>query len=157
VIACPSCGAALGGRSGCQAAFDGLNANAWTSHARASMHNLVVDTYAMQHTEEYGRSAKSYIAHLTRLCCAMDTPGDQKLYWSIAQWLDGPPGLVRPSDIASRGKMTIADIQAVSSADEYPDLVRQWARDVWMAYADQHAIARHWLDEARASAYRGKR
>jgi methylmalonyl-CoA/ethylmalonyl-CoA epimerase len=156
-INCPSCGSALGGRSGCQAAFDELNANAWTTQGRASMHNLVVDTYAMQHTEEYGRSAKSYIAHLTRLCCALDSPGDQKLYWSVAHWLDGPSDLVRPGDIASRGKMTIADIKTVASEDEYPDLVRQWARDVWMAYADKHAIARRWLEEARANTSRGKR
>ena len=157
MTACPSCGSLLGGRSGCQATFDELNANAWTSQSRASMHNLVVDTYAMQHTEEYGQSAKSYIAHLTRLCCAVDAPGDQALYWSVARWLDGTQQLPRPSDLASRGKMTIADIQEVAPEDEYPDLVRQWARDVWTAYADQHANARQWLEMARVSALRGKR
>lgn len=33
---CPSCGARLGGRAGCQAVFDQLSAQAWSSTIRAS-------------------------------------------------------------------------------------------------------------------------
>src|SRR5438876_948724 len=64
---CPSCGARLGGRGGCQATFEQLVSDAWTSPGRGSVHNLVVDAYAVQHSEDYGRSAKSYIAHLIAL------------------------------------------------------------------------------------------
>src|SRR5437867_11388363 len=81
---CPSCGAHLGGREGCQSAFDQLSADAWASPVRGAVHNLVVDTYAMQHPEEYGRSPKSYAAHVTALCCGIEHPGNQKLYGAFS-------------------------------------------------------------------------
>jgi hypothetical protein len=147
---CPSCGARLGGREGCQAAFDQLSAQAWSSPARGAAHNLVVDTYAMQHPEEYGRSPKSYAAHLTALCCGIEHPGDQKLYWAIARWLDGPVAVEKPPLITQRGTLTLADVHAASREDAYPDLVRRWAADVWAAYTDQQKLARAWLDAVRA-------
>jgi hypothetical protein len=146
---CPSCGARLGGRAGCQRAFEELQAQSSTSPLRAAVHNLVVDAYAMQHTEEYGKSAKSYIAHLTALCCGVEAPGDQKLYRGIARWLDGPTALARPADISARGAMSIADVQAARSDRDYPEVVRRWASDVWAAYAGQHEMARQWIREVR--------
>ena len=146
---CPSCGAPLGGRAGCQAAFDHVSAQAWTSPGRGAVHNLVVDTYAMQHPEEYGRSPKSYAAHLTALCCGLEHAGDQKLYWAIARWLDGPAALEKPPLAARRGRLTIADVVAPAREDEYANLVRHWAGDVWAAYVDQQTLARTWLGAVR--------
>jgi hypothetical protein len=111
------------------------------------MHNLVVDTYAMQHPEGYGKSPKSYAAHLTALCVALENAGDQKLYWAIARWLDGPAALDKPALVVRRGDLTIADVRAPRTEAEYPDLVRRWARSVWTAYAAQHDLARQWRDE----------
>jgi hypothetical protein len=146
---CPSCGAPLGGRQGCQSVFEQLSALAWTTPARGAVHNLVVDTYAMQHPEEYGRSAKSYAAHLTALCCGVESGGDQKLYWAIARWLDGPAAITKPALLSPRGSLTIADVSAPGSESGYPDLVRRWANDVWAAYADQQQLARTWLGAVR--------
>lgn len=154
---CPSCGARLGGRAGCERTFEELQGLSRTSPARAGVHNLVVDVFAMQHTEEYGRSAKSYIAHLTALCCSVEAPGDRNLYRGIARWLDGPTTLVRPSDIATRGSLTIADAGGALTDAEYADVVRRWARDVWGAYADQHHMARQWLHEVRRRVAHGSR
>jgi hypothetical protein len=147
---CPSCGARLGGREGCQSVFDQLSAAAWSSPVRGAAHNLVVDTYAMQHPEEYGRSPKSYAAHLTALCCGVEHPGDQKLYWAIARWLDGPVAVEKPPLVAHRGVLTIADVHTPAREDDYADLVRRWAGDVWAAYRDQQTLARSWLDAVRA-------
>jgi GNAT superfamily N-acetyltransferase len=145
---CPSCGALLGGRSGCQALFDRLSAEAWTSPLQAGVHNLVVDTYAMQHPEEYCRSAKSYAAHLTALCCGVECSGNQTLYWAIPRWLDGPATPEKPPLIKCQSRMTIADVRDPGA--KYPELVRLWALNVWEAYSAQHALARHWLDTVRA-------
>jgi Family of unknown function (DUF5946) len=93
---CPSCGARLGGRAGCQRVLDELTASAWTDLTRGSLHNLVVDTYAMQHTEEYCRSSKSYAVHLTGLCFAMESDGRPERNWAISRWLDGLVTLKRP-------------------------------------------------------------
>jgi Family of unknown function (DUF5946) len=146
---CPSCGALLGGHAACQAVFDELSAQAWTSPGRASVHNLVVDTYAMQHPEKYCISAKSYIAHLTALCCGLEHFGDQHLYWAIPRWLDGPTAIEKPRLITDRGSVTISDVRAPQVESEYPDLVRQWARCVWMAYSAQQPLARGWLNAVR--------
>ena len=148
-IRCPSCGARIGGRSGCQAVFDGLVAKAWESLGRASVHNLLVDAYAMQHTEEYGRSAKSFVAHLVGLCCGVEAAAERELYWAIPRWLDGPARVTRPADIDSRGKTTIDDVREPANEADYPELVRKWARDVWAAYTSQHAMAREWLAAVR--------
>jgi hypothetical protein len=156
---CPSCGALLGGRDGCQATFDQLSAQAWTSPGRGAVHNLVVDTYAMQHPEEYGRSPKSYAAHLTALCCGVEHAGDLKLYWAISRWLDGPATVEKPPLITRRESLTIADVYAAPE-DEYADLVGRWAADVWAAYADHQKLARKWLDavhnQMTSAGFRGK-
>jgi len=139
----------MGGPAACQAAFEQVSARAWSSPARGSVHNLVVDTFAMQHSESYGKSAKSYAAHLTALCCAIEAAGDRQLYWAIARWLDGPATIERPPDLAFRGRLTIEDVLTPEREEDYPELVRRWAVDVWTAFAPQQAIARQWLDEAR--------
>jgi hypothetical protein len=142
---CPSCGAPLGGRAGCQAAFDAASAAAWSSPARGAVHNLVVDAYAMQHPEEYGRSAKSYAAHLLGLCCGVEHPGDRDLYWSIARWLDGGRDLLKPQLLRTRGDRTIADVAAIEDDAAFAAAVRAWARAVWDAYSSQHPQAHQWL------------
>jgi hypothetical protein len=131
--------------------FEQLSALAWTTPVRGSVHNLVVDTYAMQHPEEYGRSPKSYAAHLTALCCGVEHAGDQKLYWTIARWLDGPAAIAKPALVSTRGQLTIADVSVPPSEGEYPQLVRRWASNVWAAYEDQQALARTWLAAVRDS------
>ena len=155
--ACPSCGAPLGGREGCQGAFDVLSASAWASPVRAAVHNLVVDAYAMQHPEEYGRSPKSYAAHLCGLCCGVEHAGDRQLYWSIARWLDGARQVDKPQLLRTRGDRTIADVAKITDAAAFADAVRAWATSVWAAYAAQHDQARRWLTLVSSAAdTRGK-
>ena len=157
---CPLCGAPVGGRQACQDIFNELSARAWSTPGRGSVHNLVVDTYAMQHSEEYGRSVKSFVAHLTALCCGVEAAGDGGLYWQIPRWLDGHVDLARPHDLPHRGSMTIADVRNPAREEEYPELVRRWASDVWQAYGSLHGTAREWLEAVRAhrgQTARGKR
>lgn len=142
-VLCPSCGAP-GGRDGCQAQFDRLSARAWEGGVRAAMHNLVVDAYALQHPDDSCVSAKSYAAHLSGLCCGVEHPGDQKLYWQIPRWLDGPASIEKPPVIETRGRKTITTIADVPD-DAYQSAVRQWASSVWAAYESQHYLARTWL------------
>lgn len=136
---CPLCGAPLGGRDGCQRAFDELNAAAWQDLTRAAVHNLVVDTYAMQHAEEYGRSAKSYFQHLTALCCGIEHPGDVQLYWSIAPSFEHTPAPPKPPLLTERGSLTIADV--APGSEHFAARVREWASAVWSAYSSQHGLA----------------
>ena len=149
---CPDCGApGGGGRAGCQALFDALGLRAYSDLQYAAVQSLALDAYCMQHLERYCRSAKSYAAHLTRLCCGLEYGGDPAVYRAIQQWLNGPVDLVKPPILPQLGPMTVADVQAAGSGEAYVRLVREWARVVWEAYAVQHDLARGWIQAALAA------
>ena len=87
----------------------------------------------MQHVDRYCRSAKSYAAHLTRLCCGLEHRGDPALMAAIGRWLDGKVVIARPPTLADRGRMTIADLGAARDAQDArarAHLVHMWAQDV---------------------------
>jgi hypothetical protein len=149
---CPACGAPLGGRAGCQSAFDALCGRAWEAPERRAVHNLAVDAYCLQHPEDYCASAKSYAAHLAGLACGLAPAETQARYWAIARWLDGARTLERPTPPAARGAVTIAAVSGGDEGTAYGTAVRVWAEVVWRAYAAQHALAEHWLAAALAGA-----
>ncbi len=143
---CPDCGAPVpGGRDGCQSTFDELSAEAYCNTAYAALHPLAFDTYCMQHLDRYCRSAKSYAAHLTRLCCGLEYDGSTKVYEAIQKWLNGPVAIAKPALLADLGHITVADVRKARTAKEYARLVRAWAENVWAAYAVQHDLAREWI------------
>jgi hypothetical protein len=149
---CPSCGANAGGRAGCQALFDETSALAWSDPERARVHNLVVDAYCMQHPDEYCKSAKSFAAHLTGLCCAMEFGGSSKRYWAIARWLDGNAELEKPVLLQARGVLSIADVHRGLTSENHVERVRAWATGVWETYRSQQDLARSWLKAALTGA-----
>jgi hypothetical protein len=114
----------------------------------AAVHDLAFDTYCMQHVETYCRSAKSFAAHLTRLCCGLEHSGSRTVYAAIQAWLSQNPILETPQPLLEVGRMTIADVSGASSGEERSKLVRAWANSVWMAYAPQHHVARAWIEVA---------
>ncbi|HEV2298171.1 MAG TPA: DUF5946 family protein [Candidatus Acidoferrales bacterium] len=146
---CPDCGAPVaGGSAGCQALFNQIGVRSYENPGYAAAHELFVDAYCLQHPEPYCHSAKSYAAHLTRMCCGIERGGDRKIYRAIHIWLSGPAKIEKPEVLASRGELTIAHVQAARSVEEHQKSVREWAENIWKAYAPQHALARKWLDAA---------
>lgn len=146
---CPACGATVqGGLAGCQVLFDELTARTYTDLQLAGLHSLAFDAYCMQHPERYCVSAKSYAAHLARLCCGLEYGGSQQVYRAIQQWLSGSVALDRPQPPDQRGKLTVADVLAAHSLEEHTCRVQAWALDVWGAYAHQHKLGRAWVNAA---------
>lgn len=146
---CPDCGAPVaGGREGCQALINELAVQGYSHPGYAAVYNLAFDTYCLQHPGTYCRSAKSYAAHLTRLCCGLEHDGRPAVYAAINRWLDGRVDLERPETLPFFGQITIADVRAARTVEEHQALVRTWAESVWEAYAAQHDLARRWLGEA---------
>ncbi len=146
---CPECGASIpGGRTGCQARYDEINSRAYSDPNYAAVQTLAFDTYCMQHVETYCRSAKSYAAHLMRLCCGLEWDGDLKVYAAIQRWLNGAVALDKPAAPDQRGRLTIVDLQEAHTVDEYRRLARDWAQAVWEAYAEQHDLAQGWIRAA---------
>ncbi len=153
---CPACGGAVtsgtvaGGRAGCQSVFDELTAHALADLAYARVRDLALDTYCMQHLETYCRSAKSYAAHLTRLCCGLDYAGDPRVYEAIQHWLNGAPKIEKPQVLNHLGSLTVVDVQHARNTEEHVRLVRAWAANVWEAYRSQHELAQAWIKAALA-------
>src|SRR5437016_8046358 len=66
--ACASCGLVVArGTEGCQRLFEAIGLREYENMRFARYHRIVVDVYALQHPDRYGRSAKSFAAHLTGL------------------------------------------------------------------------------------------
>ncbi len=81
---CPDCGALVeGGREGCQQLMDTLNVQAFGDAGLGRSRDLAFDTYCMQHLEKYCLSAKSYAAHLTRLCCGLEYNRNPAVYGAL--------------------------------------------------------------------------
>ena len=135
------------GREACQALWDEISLRAYSDPAYARSHNLGFDAYCMQHPR-YTRSAKSYVAHLTRLCCGLEYTGEPKVYAAIRSWLDGKIVLDKPAYPQSTGSLTVANLKAAQSVEEFHRQVWIWAENVWAAYASQHELARTWILKA---------
>jgi hypothetical protein len=149
---CPGCGLPVtGGRVGCRALYDRLAARALSDPVYARYQICAFDTYCMQHLESYCQSAKSYAAHLTRLCCGLEHAGDPHVYSAIQHWLNGTVNLVKPALLTDLGSLTVAHITNNTSADGFAHQVHAWAENVWEAYTPQHELARTWIESALQS------
>jgi len=146
---CPHCHAPLPeGVTECQTVWDEISVLAYAHPTYAVTRDLAFDTYCMQHPEHYGRSAKSYAAHLMRLCCGLEYRADPTVYTAIRRWLDGKVELEKPTLLSERGQRTVLSLRATTDPIEHNRLAREWAEDVWAAYHSQHALARQWLQTA---------
>jgi hypothetical protein len=86
---CPDCGAhTSNGKPGCQAIFEELIARDFSDFRYGRTHRLLVDLYAVQH-HEYIASGKSFAAHLTGVCAALEYPGVD-VNVAVQRWLNEP-------------------------------------------------------------------
>ena len=148
---CPACGAVLPpGVGECQTLFDELLAREFTDYRYARLHRLTVDTYSLQHPERYMRSPKSFAAHLTGMCAAMEGEGADAVNGAVQRWLNGPRAIERPDDVPAgrRGALTVIYVHQAADADDYLRRVQEWARSTWAAWETHHAIARKWIEQA---------
>ncbi len=145
--ACPSCGVALaGGAEGCQRLFESIGLREYEDMRFARYHRIVVDVYAMQHPDRYGRSSKSFAAHLTGLCAWLENEaGAQAVNASVQRWLSGPSPIVKPTLPPSYGAITIRELVDLEDPVRYGEALRRWARSTWDAYAPLHVTAGEWI------------
>ena len=150
-VQCEACGAPVADLTACRALFDELIAREFSDYRYARLHRLTVDTYALQHPEQFMRSAKSFVAHLTGMCAAMETDQAAAINRSVQQWLNGVKSLERPLDVppGKRGIVTIVYAHEAAEPAEYLNRVQEWASSAWAAWATHHEIARRWIVLAR--------
>lgn len=146
---CPSCGAVpLAGYADCRAMWDELLARSFSDFGYARFHRQIVDVYSMQHPAAYCRSAKSYAAHLTGLCCCAERGGEPAIQEAVQRWLSGNPALTRPPIPGDRGAITLVEVLEAPYPEGIPEALERWTLAAWEAYADAHELARRWIREA---------
>jgi len=152
--ACPHCGARdVGGEDGCKEFFQEVVGREFSRPEIFQVHRLTVDAYSLQHPDQYMKSAKSAAAHLTGMCWAMEGADDPSVSNSLSRFLDGAPKFTRPEPVpppGKRGELTIVDVLSAPDSMEHIKRVKEWARMAWDSWADHHAQARLWVEEAKA-------
>jgi hypothetical protein len=149
---CENCGAVvLHGKAGCLKLFEEILAREFSDYRYGSVHRLTVDTYSLQHPDKYMRSGKSFAAHLTGICAALEYEDPVMLNQMVQKWLSTNPQIDKPVPIPEwRGELTITYIHAASNADEHIKRVRAWAQHVWRAWSEHQDLARQLISEAMA-------
>ena len=144
---CPSCGLAVtGGIEGCQRLFESIGLREFEDMRFARYHRIVVDVYAMQHPDRYGRSVKSFAAHLTGLCAWLDDESNaMSTNAAVQRWLNGPSPSTKPTLPPTYGALTIRELVDADEPVRYRDALLRWAHSTWDAYASLHATARAWI------------
>ncbi|MBT8395385.1 MAG: hypothetical protein KJN92_00405 [Gemmatimonadetes bacterium] len=154
-ITCPHCGAReVGGEKGCKELFQEVVGREFSQAELFQVHRLTVDAYSLQHPDQYMKSAKSAAAHLAGMCWAMEGKHDPSVSVALSRFLDGTPNLLRPDPVPpprERGNRTVVDVYLAPDSGEHIARVKDWAREVWDAWADHHGQARRWLEEARGT------
>ncbi len=151
--ACEDCGAlAAEGKTDCLKLFEETIAREFSDYRYGKIHRLTVDAYSLQHPDDYMRSGKSFAAHLTGICAALENDEDAlALNQTVQKWLSTNPKIDKPVQIPERrGNLTIAYIQSAVDADEYGKRVREWVQDVWSAWSEHHALAKQLIAEAKS-------
>jgi len=98
---CASCGLEIaGGGTACNQVFLEQVARSSGDFRLGLLQRFMVDVYALQHPDRYCESAKSFAAHLTGLCCAMEFNSAQSVHVAILRWLNGASPV---GELAARG------------------------------------------------------
>lgn len=149
---CEDCGAVVAkGRAGCLQLFEEILAREFSDYRYGKIHRLTVDAYALQHPDKYMRSGKSFAAHLTGMCAAIEREDVLPTNQLIQKWLSTNPQIQKPAHIPERrGALTITYVYNAADSDEHVKRVREWARDVWAAWAEHHELARWLITDATA-------
>lgn len=143
------CSCGLTSSQECKEIFETIIAKEFSDFRYAKVYRLTVDTYSLQHPDPYMISAKSFAAHLTGMCCAMEYGNDRNLLRILQEWLNGKKQLEKPKLLDNLGSLTILHVANAPDGAEHARLVKEWASDVWDAYGEYHGLAKEWIESAK--------
>jgi hypothetical protein len=141
----------LGSSPACWDLYGEVLAREYSEPAYFGVHQLTVDTYAVQHPGvAERRSIQSVALHLITLSLMLERRADRGagpvLHKRLAKrggfhWLEPPE---------RNGQITVADVHQAANATEHLHRVEVWARDVWEAWAAHHSTVRRWVEDGLA-------
>jgi hypothetical protein len=151
---CPGCGYKAG-RTACQDLFNDIalriRALAWTGSMQTW--RLLHDVYDIQHEADFCGRYRGLIMHLGGVCLALEHGGEERDYKKLQKFVEldsmkDKPYPPAPGIPASRGTITVANLEEAESPERLIAGVDRWARSAWEAYRPLQAIAREWVREA---------
>ena len=151
---CPGCGFP-DGRKACQDLFDSIALRtrelAWTGSLRTW--RLLHDVYDIQHEADFCGRYRGLIMHLGGVCLALEHGGEERDYKKLQKFVEldlmkDKPYPPEPGIPATRGTITVANLEEAESPERLIAGVDRWARSAWEAYRPLQPIAREWVKEA---------
>jgi hypothetical protein len=155
---CPGCGVTLPVVEGtahpymtctpaCWAVYGRVLAAQYEQPERMRFHQLVVDSYAVQHpgTGSDPRAVQSVGIHLMTLCLFLEHGTDPALGATLHRRMVERPVFHLLQAPTHRGTFTCSDIPVSGSAERAREAVYDWARSVWAAWSTHHEVVREWL------------
>lgn len=158
---CPGCGLSAvdsgidpppryAASAGCWDRYGVLLARSYGDQAYRTVHQLIVDAYAVQHPKAESPDQVRQVA-LCLMSLALfvedgaDVASGPQLHQAMAANLPDVHPLDPPAiDVA----MTVDDVLLAGSAAEHERLVREWAGGMWRAWSAHHETIRGWNDQA---------
>lgn len=159
--ACPGCGARLPRfegpthpymtcSAGCWQRYGELLAAQYSDPLRMAFHQIVVDTYAVQHPDgDDHRAIQSVGIHLMTLCLFLEHGVDPALGTQLHRRMVDRPVFHLLDPPASRGALTVLDVPIGGNPSRARTAALDWAQDVWTAWHAHHATVRRWIDGSR--------
>jgi len=150
---CPGCGLKMpANKNSAYRSYYRTNAECWdlytevlgTEYSNAvlfgQVHQLTVDTYAVQHAGE-PHPDKSVDVHLCGLYLGLvkgiRSPYIPPLLQRLATEIDAWPHYEPPTDT---GPLTVFDVAFSDSTEDHIRTVRDWAQAVWGSWSDHHDL-----------------
>lgn len=157
---CPGCGVRLPVVDGpghaymtcspaCWARYGELLSTQYSNPERMAFHQLIVDSYAVQHPDGGDpRAIQSVGIHLMTLCLFLERDTDPSLGTRLHRRMVGRAVFHQLEPPPSRGRMTMLDVPLDADPTVARGAAYAWADDVWTAWADHHSIVRDWVDRS---------
>jgi Family of unknown function (DUF5946) len=159
-VTCPGCGLLrpstdgpthpyIGSSPACWALFGEILAREFNDPAYFRLHQVTVDTYAVQHPGvPERRSIQSVGLHLMTLCLMLEDGVDPREGPQLHKRMVTRPTFHWLTPPEPNGDITVETVLAAQSTSQHEELVETWARDVWNAWSPHHGTVRTWLDQS---------
>ena len=163
--ACPGCGVQLQAvdapahpymtcSPACWVRYGDLLAAQYADPRRMAFHQLVVDTYAVQHPDgDDARAIQSVGIHLMTLCLFLERGADPSLGTRLHRRMVDRPVFHQLEPPPSRGRLTMLDVPLEGDPERARAAAFTWAQDAWTAWASHHQTVREWIGQSGLGSY----
>jgi hypothetical protein len=133
----------------CWLRYTDLLAAQYSDPERMAFHQVVVDTYAVQHPDGADpRAIQSVGIHLMTLCLFLEHGTDPSLGTRLHRRMVRRPVFHQLKAPPTRGRLTMLDVPLNADPRMASRAAYAWAEDVWTAWEAHHQTVRDWIERS---------